>query len=269
MKMTTRISLLCTSIFSLALFANVASATHAWGSYHWGRTGNPFTLRLGDNVASVWDPHLATTSSDWSLSSILDTAIVPGKTTSRKCRATSGRVEVCANKYGFNGWLGIAQIWVNGDHVVQGLAKMNDSYFNTSTYNSPAWRNLVMCQEVAHTFGLGHQDEDFNNAPLGTCMDYSSDPTLNQHPNPHDYDMLEEIYAHLDTINTYDSSPDDGGGDGGGGGNGHGKKNIEADENLNHPAAWGKKVKDDLFVHDLGNDLKMFTFVFWTPHGQP
>lgn len=270
MKNIRRFSILCAGLFGLAFAVNIAYATHAWGNYHWGRTSNPFTLKLGDNVASVWDPYLATTSSDWTLSNILDTAIVAGKTSSRRCRATSGRVEVCADKYGFNGWLGIAQIWVNGDHIVQGLAKMNDSYFNTSTYNTPAWRNLVMCQEVAHTFGLGHQDEDFYNTPLGTCMDYSADPSLNQHPNQHDYDMLEEIYAHLDTVNTYDSSPEGGtDGGGGGGGKGGGKKNAESDEDLNHRSAWGKKVKDDLYVRDLGGGRKIFTFVFWTTPGRP
>jgi hypothetical protein len=40
-----------------------------------------------------------------------------------------------------------------------------------------------MCQEVGHTFGLDHQDENFNNTNLGTCMDYTNDPSTNQHPN--------------------------------------------------------------------------------------
>src|SRR3989344_8585733 len=96
---------------------------------------------------------------------------------SRVCRATNGRVEVCNSKYGNNGWLGIAQIWVTGgEHITQGVVKLNDTYFNKSPYNTPAWRNLVMCQEVGHTLGLGHVDEIFNNTNLGTCMDYTNDP---------------------------------------------------------------------------------------------
>jgi hypothetical protein len=72
---------------------------------------------------------------------------------------------------------------------------MNDTYFNQAPYNTPEERNHVMCQEVGHTFGLGHQDE--SGADLGTCMDYSQ--SLNsQHPNQHDYEQLEIIYAHLD-----------------------------------------------------------------------
>ncbi len=33
-----------------------------------------------------------------------------------------------------------------------------------------------MCQEIGHDFGLDHQDENFNNPNLGTCMDYTNDP---------------------------------------------------------------------------------------------
>ena len=79
---------------------------------------------------------------------------------------------------------------------------MNDTYFNTHKYNTPAWRQMVMCQEVGHTFGLDHQDENFDNANLGTCMDYTNDPSTNQHPNQHDYDELALIYKHLDSTTT-------------------------------------------------------------------
>ncbi|MFN2472116.1 MAG: hypothetical protein ABR583_14235 [Gaiellaceae bacterium] len=185
-----------------AILAPAALATHSWGSYHWAGTANPFTLKLGDNVSSAWDSYLATTSSDWSQSTVLDTTVVAGQTTSRKCRPTSGRIEVCNATYGSNGWLGIASIWATGSHITQATTKVNDTYFNTAQYNTPAWRNMVMCQEVGHDFGLDHQDEAFNNPNLGTCMDYTNDPSTNQHPNQHDYDMLASIYAHTDSTST-------------------------------------------------------------------
>jgi hypothetical protein len=50
------------------------------------------------------------------------------------------------------------------------------------TDDSPEWRQMVNCQEIRHTFGLEHQDEDFYNANLNTCMDYTTDPRSNQHP---------------------------------------------------------------------------------------
>jgi hypothetical protein len=155
------------------------SANHSWNGYHWARTANPFTVSLGNNVTSAWNPFLSIASADWSQSSVLNTTIAAGGTRPRNCKATSGRVEVCNAGYGFTGWLGVAQIWVSGSHITQGTVKMNDSYFNTATYNTPSWRQFVMCQEVGHTFGLDHQDENFDNLNLGTCMDYTNDPARN------------------------------------------------------------------------------------------
>lgn len=201
-------TLAAVSALALALvLPGAASASHSWGGYHWARTANPFTLKLGDNVNSTWDTYLATTSSDWSQSTVLDTTVVAGGTKPRNCRATTGRVEVCNANYGNNGWLGVASISItSGLHITNGTVKVNDTYFNTAQYNTTAWRNLVMCQEVGHTFGLDHQDTNFNNVNLGTCMDYTSDPSTNQHPNQHDYDELVTIYTHLDSTTTVGQS---------------------------------------------------------------
>ncbi len=195
------------AIAALALLVALpatATASHSWGGYHWARTANPFTLKLGDNVTSAWDSYLGTTSSDWTTSTVLNTTIVAGQAgRPRQCRATVGRVEVCNTTYGNNGWLGVASISITGGvHITQGTVKLNDTYFNTPQYNTPAWRNLVMCQEVGHTLGLDHQDVVFDNPNLDTCMDYTNNPTSNQHPNQHDYDELVTIYSHLDTTST-------------------------------------------------------------------
>lgn len=197
------------SVLILAAMAPPAAANHSWGRYHWGRTSNPFTLKLGDNVSAAWDSYLSTTSSDWSASSVLDTTIVAGGTTGATCAPTSGRIEVCNAAYGDTGWLGVAQIWIvrqgKMQHITQAVAKMNDTYFTTDKYDTPAWRNLVMCQEVAHAFGLDHQDETHTNANLGSCMDYTNDPDgppSNEHPNAHDFEQLETIYSHKDSSTT-------------------------------------------------------------------
>jgi len=246
----------CTLIL-LGAFVGVASADHSWGGYHWARTANPFALSLGDNLSSAWDPYLVTTSSDWSVSSVLDTNIVSGTASRHKsskldCGPVSGTVQVCNKAYGKNGWLGIASIWVSGGHITKGTTKLNDTYFNTAKYNTVAWKNLVMCQEVGHTIGLDHQDEDFNNPNLGTCMDYTSNPGTNQHPNEHDYAMLEEIYAHVDTVATALASV--------------ASAPAEAGENIGD---WGKVVrkskdgKISLYVKGLKKGENVFTFVVW------
>ncbi|MBI4049862.1 MAG: hypothetical protein HY398_00240 [Candidatus Doudnabacteria bacterium] len=243
------------AVMTLLVGGVPVSAAHSWGNYHWARTANPFTLKLGDNVSSAWDDQLGVASADWSLSSVLDTQLTAGATNPKNCRPASGRVEVCNSKYGKNGWLGVASIWISGSHITQGTVKLNDTYFNTAQYNTPAWRQFVMCQEVGHTFGLDHQDENFTNANLGSCMDYTNDPSTNQHPNQHDYDQLEIIYEHLDSTTTIASadlsSP--------------GKGNDVGDD----PASWGKVIKrsgdgkSSLHEKDLGRGGKVFTFVIW------
>lgn len=229
-------------------------ASHAWGNYHWARTANPFTLKLGDNLTAAWDPYLATTSSDWSESQVLDTTIVAGSATPKTCKATAGMVQVCNAKYGNNGWLGIAGISLSGGHISAGYVKLNDSYFTTAQYNTPAWKNLVTCQEVGHTFGLGHNDEDFNTTN-GTCMDYSNDPVPNQHPDQHDYDQLVTIYSHLDNTTTVNAAVPSG--------------PIAASPDADSPAAWGELVRSKGPMHtyfkDLGNGNAMITEVFWAP----
>ncbi|MEK7133538.1 MAG: hypothetical protein AAB804_00540 [Patescibacteria group bacterium] len=237
----------------LFMGAVVAEASHSWGGYHWARTANPFTLKLGDNVSSTWDSYLGTTSSDWSVSDVLDTTIVAGNA-GRNCKATTGRAEVCNSRYGNNGWLGLAQIWISGLHITKGVVKLNDTYFNTATYNTSAWRNLVMCQEVGHIFGLDHQDENFNNANLNTCMDYTSDPTSNQHPNQHDYDELALIYAHLDSTTTVGQTTA-----------ARGASSVDVSDR----SEWGKEIhrsadgRSSVFERDLGNGNKVLTHVFW------
>src|SRR5262245_58795166 len=109
-----RLLIVAVALFALAALPSSASANHSWNGYHWARTSNPFTIKLGDNVSGAWDAMLATVSSDWSKSSVLDTIIVAGGTRPRNCRPTSGRVEVCNAGYGNTGWLGVAQIWITG-----------------------------------------------------------------------------------------------------------------------------------------------------------
>lgn len=249
-----RSSAVLIALVVLALSPTLASANHSWNGYHWARTKNPFTLKLGNNLSSVWQPYLSTTSSDWSQSSVLDTTIVGGQST-RRCRATSGRVEVCNAAYGSTGWLGLASISINGPHITAGTVKLNDTYFNTAQYNTPAYRNQVMCQEVGHTLGLTHQDENFDNPNLGTCMDYTSDPSSNQHPNQHDYDQLVSIYSHLDSSTTVGARV----------------SSELTNSNFDSPDQWGQLVRQSaqgkpaLYVRDFGGGNKVFTFVLYAP----
>jgi len=192
----------------IAAVSTSSQATHSWGGYHWARTANPFILKLGNNLtAADWRAHLAQTSQDWNSGHTpVQTSIVNG-TANKRCSMVAGTTQVCNGTYGNNGWLGLASINITGGtHITQGSAKMNDTYFNTATYNNPNEKLHVMCQEVAHTFGLDHQST--NGTSQNTCMDYFSNTganagsTLSTKPNAHDFDELNIIYAHLDSTST-------------------------------------------------------------------
>ncbi len=118
-----------------------------------------------------------------------------------------------------------------------------------------------MCQEVAHTFGLGHQDEKFDNWNLGSCMDYTNDPDggatygpSNEHPNAHDFEQLETIYAHLDSTTTVGASV---------GMMPAWISNVDLDT----PAQWGRLVADyggaSVYVREFGGGIRIITHVTW------
>jgi hypothetical protein len=262
-------------IVGIALLLGVTSAAvaeHAWQNYHWERSSNPVTINLGNNVDPLkWGSHLVTAAEDWDFSRVLHTPIVAGNTKPRNCRATQGMVEVCSESYGNTGWLGVAQIWVSGGHIVQAITKVNDYYHDRPPYNSWSWKQLVLCQEIGHTFGLHHQNEDFNTNQTNSCMEYTSTPAGNEHPDAHDYDMLEKIYDHLDG-----STDNGGGGSGGGDCWPPGRcKNGQAPPPafgipLHDVSQWGRLVATSrnggksLFVQDFGGGFRVLTHVTWT-----
>ncbi len=268
MKMLRTITLTGFTLATL-VFSSASMADHSWGRYKWKPSSIPFDLNLGNNVdGQVWGNRLVDASADWNVSEVLQTYIVDGSTTPSSCSPEAGNVQVCNFEYGNNGWLGLAQIYTRGNKILAGVAKLNDTYYNTATYDTYAWRQMVMCQEIAHTFGLDHQDETFNNENLGTCMDYTNDPDgtangwqSNLHPNPHDYVQLESIYP-LD-----DGGGDGGGGPGPGGCNPKSPKCNSGTTAVGH-AQWGQLMSGhggkEIYERSLGGGQKVITFVTWT-----
>lgn len=265
MKKLTLCALLALTV--AALTAAPASADHSWGSYHWAQasTASPdVNVTLGDNLvvsrSTNW-PALfdgASASSfgepgsvvhDWSnlqlmplgtgnaFADILDTPQAAGLNANpKRCKPYSDRVEVCNARYGYNGWLGVAQIWISGGHIVKGTAKVNDSYLDGSRYTVAA-KQHVLCQEVGHTFGLDHQDEA--GADLDTCMDYA-DAFDNPHPDDHDNEQINTIYSsHTDRSTASTTTK-----------NGNGKGSV-------------RRLEKDLYVEQLPGGGKVFTFVTW------
>ncbi len=266
-KIFQRLALVVSIAAACAATGN-ALANHAWSTYHWARTTPQFTLKLGDNLTtSAWKARLTQSSGDWNAGNTpVLTAIVPGSTT-KTCKMVAGTTQVCNSTYGANGWLGLASININGDHITQGTAKMNDTYFNTATYNNVNEREHVMCQEVAHTFGLGHQSED--GSSQNSCMDYFSNTganagsTVSTKPNAHDFSMLNSIYSHLDSTTTVASAP------GPVAASQQGVDHAEVDI-TDKSSSWGALVKQSAngrssyYARQNQNGSVTLTHVFWT-----
>ncbi len=252
----------------IAFGAVVALANHSWGGYHWARQTPQFTLKLGNNMSASWSPYLAKASSDWNSptnwgwtgADPLLTAVVSGQSKGN-CKMVAGTTQLCNGNYGYNGWLGLASINITGGiHITQGSAKMNDSYFNLSTYNNPNEKQHVVCQEMAHTFGLDHQSTD--GSSLNTCMDYFSNTganagsTLSTTPNRHDFEELATIYNHVDSFTTVSSSSG---------------ATSKADIDINDdPNSWGMLMKQShdgrstTYERSNQDGSKTATHVYWT-----
>lgn len=236
-----KILTLALAITAFAAITATATANHSWGNYHWARTTNPFTVKVIDANSTAWDARLDKAILDWNSSSVLN-VIKENGTADKRCRPVAGKVKSCDGSYGRNGWLGLAQIWVSGGHITQGTAKMNDTYLASSSY-SETNRQHVMCQEIGHDWGLGHQDE--SGADLNTCMDYSN--TLdNPSPNAHDFDQLVTIYgSHTDSTTTIAT---------GLAGKGSGKPaSVERDD----------RISSSVITENYSDGSKKVTHVFW------
>jgi hypothetical protein len=259
---------------ALAAIASIAIAAptfaqHAWSDYHWARTTTSFDLSITNSTTSDWDSYVTGAISDWSASSKLNMVEETNGSTSsrirRQCEGGNGKVRICNLAYGFNGWLGIAGISIDSNgHITTGYTKLNDSYFNTITYDHPEWRRSVACQELGHNVGLGHQDEDFNNTSLFTCMDYQDSP--HEFPNQHDYEQLDSIYGHTDTYDSYigDSVSTDGGGCNAPAGKGCNKSGLPQ---RNGDIGWGMSVgrrgHSETFMRIDPDGTRHVTHVLW------
>lgn len=243
-------------------------ASHSWNNYHWARTTPQFTLKIGDNMTSAWTSYLANASADWNspeafgaATTPVMTAIVVGTSSAKRCQMVKGTTQVCNSKYGNNGWLGLASINISGEHITQGSAKMNDSYFNTAKYNNPNEKLHVVCQEIAHTFGLAHQSED--GSSQDSCMDYFSNTgvnatsTLSTRPNAHDFYQLGELYNHADSTSTVAPFSLAAG-------------EAPVSDVTDDPNSWGQFMKDqsrgrNAYYERVNRDgSKTLTHVFWT-----
>lgn len=189
------------ALLGLLVIATVASADHAWGSYHFPSDNlNPTVV--DKTSSSLYD--VSAGVQEWA---DLGTPIQPQVTT-----ASKGDITVTEAFSPF--WLGLARIYIDGDHITKGEVKLNTRLLNN--YGADA-ADHVLCQELGHVLGLGHNRDGLSGGtPDDSCMNDQPSAGLGAYtsPNSHDTDQLNAIYgSHVDT-----PPVDDGGDTGGGGG---------------------------------------------------
>jgi hypothetical protein len=259
-------------VFLTAVIPTSSLADHDWSNYHWARTASPFNLTVIDSTTSDWGGYVAVALGDWSSSNKLnmveDTTGSTNSRVRRQCKAPEGMVRICNLAYGQNGWLGIAGISIDAaGHIIKGYTKLNDSYFSWTYYNKDNWKQSVTCQELGHNVGLGHQDEDFDNESLLSCMDYQDPPF--EYPNGHDYDQLNTIYHHIDSYDSYAGVPESGGGGGDSGGCNAppGKGCNKARPTNNGDIGWGvslgRRGNSETFLRIDPDGTRHLTHVRW------
>jgi len=236
-----------------------AIANHSWDGLHWTRpSGAEVRVTVGDNVGPQWDKYLLGAVTGWNKSTVIQSSIVPGKTLAVKCQLVSGTIQVCNSTYGVTGWLGLTSVKLSNGHISAMSSKLNDSYFNTPTFNTPGWRQYVTCHELGHAYGLAHQDEDFYNPNIGSCLDLPLNVKGNEGPNAHDYELLLTIYNHAESSIAA--------------ANGATSSNLEIG---NSPKDWGRAIKFDrsgrptVFVRILSPTERVLTDVIWAPGEGP
>lgn len=177
------------------VFATPASAGHSWNGYHWPTSSYPINLNPINSFSDGFRSTGIATDviADWNRSTRFANTQRYGDNdagTRSNCPYPSGKsFRMCDYNWGATGWAGIAQIHVNGSHILDGRVRVNNYYGTSNSY-----RRHVLCQEVGHILGLDHQANGNN-----SCMDDSSAGWDEMRPNAHDYEMLERIYDHRHT----------------------------------------------------------------------
>jgi hypothetical protein len=241
-----------------------AMADNSWNGYHWARTTASFNLIIINSTSPDWDAYVDQARADWSDSSVLNMVHEDGGDDTklrRRCSTVPGKVRICNLAYGNNGWLGIAGISIDSNgHITTGYTKLNDTYFADPFYDAN-WKQSVTCQELGHNVGLDHQDENFNNQSLFSCMDYQNPPY--PYPNVHDYEQLVSIYGHTDS---YDSYAVSGGGSGAGVCNappGKGCNKAGANNDVGWGMSLGRRGNAETFIRIDRDGTRHLTHVTW------
>lgn len=160
----------------------------------WKNKGQGLELLLLNALDETWQDEFVAAVADWNESPSL-VLTTESATVESACSQKDDVMKVCNGNYGETGWLGINELLSTkpeGGEIVSSVAKMNEYYLRNADNDE---RQYTMCHEIGHGFGLPHTDENFNNPDLGNCLDYTTTPSNNLHPDESNFAFLAELYG--------------------------------------------------------------------------
>ena len=159
----------------------------------WNNRNSGLTIQILNALNDQWDTYFQLAVQDWDNGTPDALTIMTEKVAAdNACEPVQGKLKVCNGDYGDTKWRGINQVLLANGFIISSVAKLNEFYLATADESQ---RQYTMCHEMGHGFGLPHTDEDFYNADLGNCMDYTIHPEVNKHPDDTNYAFLVELYG--------------------------------------------------------------------------
>jgi hypothetical protein len=150
-------------------------------------------LDVVDALQGPWEDIFHAVVKDWDEGTPKALSLATEKTGhDPTCEPIDNKSKVCNGNYGDSQWRGINQVLIQNGYIVAATSKMNEFYLEKA---SNAQKRYTLCHELGHSFGLAHTDENFFNAPLGNCMDYTDNPAANESPDLSNFEFLEELYG--------------------------------------------------------------------------
>lgn len=169
---------------------------HFWENYKWLKTTQNLVVSVGDCHTQSdinWPTMLADVVYHWN--HVPENQDGSGDVYTQtnltfvKTACEGAMIKSFNDNYGDTGWYGESNIYYNDDdnYILRATSQVNLYY----SLNSRKWQH-ILCHEIGHGVGLGHQSESGDD--LNTCMDYDYFHS-NRYPNKHDFDLLNFMYG--------------------------------------------------------------------------
>ena len=168
---------------------------HFWKNFKWRKTTENLVVSVGDchTTSNIdWPNMLTDVVYHWNhipeKQDGTGKIYTPTNLTFVKTTCEGAMIKSFNDDYGDTGWYGECNIYYDDDNYILRATSQVNLYYSLNTRQ---WQQ-VLCHEIGHGVGIGHQSED--GSDLDTCMDYDI-YNSNRYPNKHDVDILDVLYG--------------------------------------------------------------------------